>query len=207
MVGVNSIVQPLAIRPVYPSMGAVTLALRSSVDREAWSIMADQADSNRAALDSFAAGAEALTNAVEPLTSEQLDLSAAPGAWSIRQIVHHLADDCDVWSMCIKKAIATPGVMVRFEGFPDNEAWADGLDFSRRGIDRSLALIRAHREYVVDLLTHFGNVWDRSFKLADSEGQVRQEFSVGRIVAMIGDHMHQHIRTIEAIKAQHGIGE
>ena len=169
--------------------------------------MTELSGANRAVLDSFAAGAEALTNAVGPLTAEQLDLSAAPGAWSVRQIVHHLADDCDVWSMCIKKAIATPGVIERFEGFPGNEAWADALDFSRRGIDRALALIRAHREYVVDLLTHFDNVWDRSFKLADGEGQVRQEFSVGRIVAMIGDHMHQHVATIEAIKAQHGIGE
>lgn len=81
----------------------------------------------REILGRFRYGAEHLEKAVAGLTEEQLDLSMGPGEWSIRQIVHHLADDGDVWAMNIKKAIAFPEAWVRFEGFPGNDAWAEAI--------------------------------------------------------------------------------
>jgi hypothetical protein len=117
--------------------------------------------------------------------------------WSIRQIVHHVADDGDVWSMCIKKALATPGALVRFEGFPGNEAWADALDFDRREIEPALDLIRAHRRYLAQLLEHFPGDWDRSVRLANAEGEVVREMSVREMVRMLTDHMREHIGQIE----------
>lgn len=134
---------------------------------------------------------------IQDLTEETLDSACAPGEWTIRQIVHHLADDCDVWSMCIKKAVATPGVLVRFEGFPGNEPWADGLAFECRGVEPAMTLIKAHRQYIAQLATHFPDAWDRSIKLGNAQGEVVREFSVCEIIEMLTDHMSEHVAVIE----------
>ncbi len=145
----------------------------------------------------FLLGAEKLRTLVENLPTADLDLRGEADGWSIRQIVHHVADDGDVWSMCIKKALATPSALVRFEGFPGNEAWADALDFNRREVGPALDLISAHRRYLAQLLEHFSDAWDRSVRLANAEGEVVREMSVREMVRMLTDHMLEHIDQIE----------
>jgi len=154
----------------------------------------------------FVGIADELVTLVGALSDAELDLSRGPGQWSIRQIVHHLADDGDVWSMCIKKALATPGASVRFEGFPGNEAWADALDYGERDVGFALQLIIAHRQYLVALLRDL-DTWDNSCKLVDAEGEVRREISVGQMVEMLTDHMATHVATIRAICEAHGVEE
>jgi len=152
----------------------------------------------------FLGVADELVAMVGALSDAELDMSRGPGQWSIRQIVHHLADDGDVWSMCIKKAIATPGASVRFEGFPGNEAWADGLHFGKRDIAYTLQLIMTHRQYLADLLREL-DAWESAVKLLDAEGQVRREMSVREMVEMLADHMSTHVATIQAICEEHGV--
>ena len=154
----------------------------------------------------FLAVANELVTIVGGLSDAELDLSRGPGQWSIRQIVHHLADDGDVWSMCIKKAVATPGASIRFEGFPGNEAWADALHFGERDIAFALQLIMAHRQYSTDLLRHL-DAWENSVKMVDAEGEVRREISVREMVEMLTDHMSTHVTTIQAICEAHGVEE
>lgn len=152
----------------------------------------------------FLAVANELVTIVGGLSEAELDLSQGLGQWSIRQIVHHLADDGDVWSICIKKAIATPGASVRFEGFPGNEAWADALRFGERGIASILPLIMAQRQYLKDLLRDL-DAWEGAVKLVDAEGEVRGEISVREMVEMLTDHMATHVTTIRAICEAHGV--
>lgn len=158
--------------------------------------------SDKEILSRFLSSAEKLQTLVRNLSERNLDLSRRPDTWTIREIVHHLADDCDVWSMCIKKAIATPGVLVRFEGFPGNEPWADALEFKRREIGTALALITAHRRYLAELLEHFSSAWDRSLRLANADGKVVREMSVREMVEMLADHMEGHIGKIQTILAE-----
>jgi hypothetical protein len=159
--------------------------------------MTRQTQSEKEILSQFLSSAEILRNQTRSLSAADLDASDEPGGWTIRQIVHHLADDGDVWSMCIKKAIATPGALVRFEGFPGNEAWADGLAFDQRKIGRSLDLILAHRGYVAEILEHFAGAWDRSVRIANAEGQVVREMTVRDMVEMLTDHTMEHSFTID----------
>jgi hypothetical protein len=86
--------------------------------------MAALAPTDQQILARFIASAEQFQALVCDLPETALDAASAVDGWTIRQIIHHIVDDGDVWSLCIKKAIATPGVMVRFEGFPGNEPWA-----------------------------------------------------------------------------------
>lgn len=162
-------------------------------------LMKEQSLSDKQILSHFLSGMERMQTLVGDLPASDLDLPSEPGGWTIRQIIHHVTDDCDVWSMCIKKAIATPGALIRFEGFPGNEAWATALDFDRRETGPALNLIRAHRHYLAELLRHFSDVWDRSVRLANAEGEVVQEMSVRQMVKMLADHMVEHSETIDKL--------
>jgi len=98
--------------------------------------MGEQTLSDGEILSRFLSGAKQLQGIVENLSEAQLDLSREPNTWSIRQIVHHLADDCDVWSMCIKKAIARRPSAVR--GLPGQRTLG-GRSGVRQTPDRDFA--------------------------------------------------------------------
>ncbi|HEY76293.1 MAG TPA: DUF664 domain-containing protein [Thermoflexia bacterium] len=166
--------------------------------------MKEQTLSDEQILSLFVASAERLRALVEDLSEADLDLRSEPGGWTIRQIVHHVADDGDVWSMCIKKAIATPGALVRFEGFPGNEAWAQALDFEGRDIGPAVDLVVAHRRYLAEMLRHFASGWDRSVRLANSAGEVRREMTVREMVRVLAEHLLEHVEVIERTRARRG---
>ena len=167
--------------------------------------MAELEASQKEALKLFREGAERLEELVTGLSDKELDYNEAPGEWTIRQIVHHVAEDGDAMSMIFKKAIAIPGAPVRFEGFPGNEAWADALAFERRPIQTSLALLKAHRQVMAELAERFADDWEQSVIIVDSDGKELQKVSAGQIIKMLGEHMEEHIAKIEEIKKIHGI--
>lgn len=167
--------------------------------------MTEFTGTQRETLALFRQGAERLENSVAGLSDEQLDQNEAPGEWTIRQIVHHVAEDGDAWSMNFKKAIAIPGAPVRFEGFPGNKAWADALAFDKRPLKSSLALIKAHRQVIAELAERFPDAWEQYVVIVDSDGKELQKVSAGQIVYMLGEHMEEHIAKIEEIKNIHGI--
>ncbi|MFC1996566.1 DinB family protein [Chloroflexota bacterium] len=108
----------------------------------------------------FLSGAERLETILASLSAASLDLAAKPGEWTIRQMVHHLADDGDALSMPLKKAIAISGALIRFEGFPGNDVWANAMAFDKRDIANSVALIKAHRQVMAELARYFIDDWD-----------------------------------------------
>jgi len=62
------------------------------------------------------------------LDDEQLARSYAPGKWSVRFLLHHLADSETVLYDRIRRAISEPKLVVW--AF-DQDAWAAGLDYSQ----------------------------------------------------------------------------
>ena len=153
----------------------------------------------------FTAGPAKLAVALAGLPETAHDFSLAWGEWSIRQTVHHLADDGDAWCFILKKAIATPGAPIRFEGFPGNEAWAAGLGNDRRQIDSALALIDAHNRLMVELVTTLGDVWDRHIVILDANGRETQKVTAGEMIGFLGEHVDEHVAVIQAIRQKHGI--
>jgi uncharacterized damage-inducible protein DinB len=47
----------------------------------------------------YASLPERLAAAVNGLSDDQLNLTGGPDEWSVRQIIHHLADGQAVWSL------------------------------------------------------------------------------------------------------------
>lgn len=167
--------------------------------------MPELSQEQREILDLFRYGAEHLEKTVAGLTDEQLDYHPAPGEWSIRQIVHHVADDGDAWAMNIKKALANPGARVRFEDFPGNDAWSAALSYDTLPIETAVTLVKAHRAVLAELAGAFPDRWEQAVAIVDSDGKKVAEATVKDMLKGNEGHLHDHILVIEEISKKHGL--
>jgi hypothetical protein len=79
-------------------------------------------------------------------SDEELDRSYGPGKWTVRFILHHLADAETVLFDRIRRAISEPRqVLWAF----DQDAWAKGLDYSRIPLDLSRRIYESVRAGVI----------------------------------------------------------
>jgi uncharacterized damage-inducible protein DinB len=63
---------------------------------------------NQHILARYAAGPDLLQNAIGHLESAQLDLTLTPESWSIRQLIHHVADGDYLWKEFLLRAAGDP---------------------------------------------------------------------------------------------------
>ena len=82
------------------------------------------------------------------LPESELAKAYAPGKWSIRYILHHLADAETVLNDRIRRTISEPKqVLLVF----DQDAWAKGLDYSQMPLDLSRKIYEATRAGIIHL--------------------------------------------------------
>jgi hypothetical protein len=80
------------------------------------------------------------------LNERELLRSYAPGKWSIRFLLHHLADSETVLYERIRRVLCEPAqVLLVF----DQDAWARELDYSRVPLDISQAVFASVRNAVI----------------------------------------------------------
>jgi len=166
--------------------------------------MSDQGRNQSDILASYAAGPDRLEAAIAGLFGADLDLALNEDNWSIRQIVHHIADGDDLWKGFVKRAIGDPVgefTLAWYWQMPQDE-WARRWAYQERAIEPSLALFRANRAHIVQLLAHRPEAWSNSL-LIRWPGEEAQT-SVGWVVAMQARHIDGHVDDIRRIRAAHG---
>ena len=155
--------------------------------------------SQQAILDAFTGAMEELDRLLETVPEEGLDWAKSEDEWSIRQIIHHLTDDGNVYTFIIERGLATPGCKVFFGGFPGNEQWAERLDFSQRSVQAALNLMRAQRVFLSELLGRFPDRWDNKVGYYNESAEKMAERSVADMIVMLTDHMQEHLQMIDNI--------
>lgn len=143
--------------------------------------------------------------AIAGLKDAELDASPANGGWTIRQIVHHIVDGDDLWKAGIKAALGnTPGefTLAWYWGQPQ-EIWAERWAYADRSVDVSMALLKAIRAHVSQLLKNVPDGWSRSVGVRKRDGEIVR-LSVGAVVEMQADHLEHHVNRITAIRQERG---
>jgi hypothetical protein len=80
------------------------------------------------------------------LSDEQLDRTYGPGKWSVRFLLHHLADAETVLFDRIRRVLSEPRqVLWAF----DQDAWASGLNYSHLPLDMSRRIYEAVRSGII----------------------------------------------------------
>ena len=146
----------------------------------------------------YAAGPRALAEAVAALGEPGLDVRLEPGGWTVREVVHHLADVEALSFPAVLAALAEPGREWRGNPWiPDR--WAASLDYTKRPVAPSLALFDATRASVLALLDRFPERWQQATRGVDGPHP-----TVAGLVGMLAGHALEHIEQLRAARPRSG---
>ena len=160
-------------------------------------------DDQKKILELFKQGPRILENALADLSDNELDYVPSNGGWTIRQIVHHIADGDDLWKASIKIALGNEQAeftLQWYSALPQVE-WAKRWSYENRSIDVSLALLRAIRGHILQLLEYAPDGWTKSVQFRNSSGEI-EVVPVGFVIQMQADHVVHHVDRIMAIRQE-----
>src|ERR1017187_9433333 len=102
-----------------------------------------------ALLERYRRGAELLAMVLTGVFGEEEDFASAPGKWSVRQIVAHVADAELVSAHRLRQVMAEEHpTLIAY----DQDAWTANLDYARRKPKASLETFRRIRAENYELL-------------------------------------------------------
>ena len=82
--------------------------------------------------------------------------------------------------------------------------WSESWAYTHRGLESSLALYRANRRHIVDLLEHIPGALEKTVRF-DRPGKEELLSTVFDVVELHVRHLTEHIETIQAIRQAHGV--
>lgn len=138
----------------------------------------------------IAALPERLRAAVTGLTEEQLDTPYRKGGWTIRQVVHHLADSHMNSMTRFKLALteSNPTIRPYYE-----DRWAELADSRTLPVEPSLLLLTGlHHRWTMLLRSLSPEDYARTFYHPESEQTIRLDYNLG-MYAWHGNHHLAHI--------------
>ena len=148
-----------------------------------------------------------LEAAVIGLSELNLDIGKNAESWTIRETIHHIADGDDLWKLFIKRAIGNPNGEYVFDWYwqvPQDE-WAKRWHYEDRSIEPSLAMFRANRNHIVQLLRHTPGAMEKSLRIHWPTKLGEQEVKVASIVEGQTQHVLGHIAEIGEFRSVHGV--
>jgi hypothetical protein len=146
-----------------------------------------------ALLERFRRGPELLAVVLTGVFGDEEDFLPAPGKWSIRQIVAHLADAEMVGAHRFRQVVAEDNpTLVAF----DQDAWASNLDYARRKPKQSLETFRRIRAENYELLKGIPEA-----AYARSGNHTRNgPMTLLRLLEGHADHAEVHARQLQEIR-------
>ncbi len=153
-----------------------------------------------AAIARYREGPVLLERTVAGLKDTDLDTVHREGGWTVRQIVHHIVDGDDLWKLGIKMALGNEQAEFSLDWYRvlSQDEWTKRWAYSQRSIEESLALFKAIRNHVVQLLETVPDGWDRSVGFRKENDEI-EKVPVGFIIGMQADHVEHHVKQIETI--------
>lgn len=135
--------------------------------------------------------------AVAGLSEAQLDTPYRPDGWTVRQVVHHVADSHINAYLRTKFALSDEGTTIK--PYPE-AAWAEMADGRKGPVGLSLDLLEAlHERWLIVLRSMDESQWARSIVHPD-----RGVMTVDDIVAMYEWHARHHAAHITELRRREG---
>ena len=153
--------------------------------------------------DQYAQGYEKLSSSVVDISENDLDISPEVDCWTIRQIVHHLADGSIIWAMFIRQALGDQGgeVILQWYWGIKQDDWADKWGYAQRDIQPSLNLFKSSQDTLLSLLNTVDTPQDYSLQINSDNGET-SNYSILDIIQMQIDHLDGHLDDINTILKQ-----
>ncbi|MEO8067333.1 MAG: YfiT family bacillithiol transferase [Flavobacteriales bacterium] len=133
---------------------------------------------------------------VQGLSDAQLDTSYRPGGWTVRQVVHHLADSHAQTIIRFKLALTEEKPVIK----PYKEAlWAEHVDARAMPLEPSLSIISGvHARWVVLMRAMSPQDFQRVFVHPEQN----REISLAEALELYVWHSGHHLAHITGLKAR-----
>jgi hypothetical protein len=166
--------------------------------------VSDQAKDHETLLAAYIGGPVRLESAIAGLSESDIDLASAPGGWSMRHIIHHVVDRDDMGKLTIKAALGNTGGTIAFDwyGALAQELWAARWNYAGRMVAPSLALFRANRHHVYQLMKRIPDAWGRSIRVLWPQSEPAR-VSVADVIDKQVRHVAHHVEEIARIRKIH----
>ena len=143
-------------------------------------------------IDQYKAGYEVVADALAGATDAELDAHPAPGKWSARDIVHHLADSEMTAAIRLRLLIATERPQI--VGF-DQEEFARRLYYDRP-IEASVEAFKSARRTTAEILDRMSEAeWAR-----EGTHSEHGRYTVERWLEIYAAHAHNHADQIRVAR-------
>jgi hypothetical protein len=154
-------------------------------------------DERRAAIEAIAEVPRRLRGAVRNLTPAQLDTPYRPGGWTVRQLVHHIADSH--MNALIRFKLALTEDEPTLKTYEEN-LWAELADTKTPEVEPSLALIdNLHTRWVILLRSLTPQQFARKFRHSGWGSQ-----TVDFLLAQYAWHGKHHVAHITSLRQRNG---
>jgi hypothetical protein len=141
----------------------------------------------------YADGYRVVMDALDGLSEAELDAREAPGEWSPREVIHHLADSEMTSAIRVRRLIAEEDPVIL--GY-DQEEFARRLYYNRP-IEGSLVAFKGARESTVSFLLALSEEeWDRAGTHSETGRLVVTEW-----LSYYANHAHDHADQIRRAAA------
>ena len=150
-------------------------------------------DTRQALIDRYRDGYRVVADALKGATDAELDARPAPGKWSAREIVHHLADSEMTSAIRLRRLLAEDQPLI--VGY-DQEEYARRLHYDRP-IAESLDAFRAARAATAEILQRMTEAeWARTGTHSESG-----HYTAMRWLEIYAEHAHNHAEQITRARA------
>ncbi len=139
-----------------------------------------------------------LEKTLAQLSDEQLDTPYRPGGWSVRQVVHHLADSHLQAFSRLKFVLAEGNTTIKPY---DEAAWAALSDSTTLPVAPSLQIIGGLHLRMVHL---FQNMSDEDFTKAYHHPGYGKDYSLDAVLALYTWHGKHHLAHITELVKREG---
>ena len=143
-------------------------------------------------VEQYRAGYEAVAEALLKITPEELDVQPGPGRWSVREILHHLADSEMTAAVRLRLLLAQDRPTIH--GY-DQDEFARRLYYDRPH-EVSLGLFRIVRQSTAEILDRLTPAeWIREGTHTEAG-----PYGVEGWLKTYGAHAHKHARQIRVVR-------
>ena len=143
-------------------------------------------------IEQYRGGYAAIVEALIRITPEELDGRAAPGRWTVREIVHHLADSEMTAAIRLRRLLAEDRPEIK--GY-DQDEFARRLHYDRPH-EKSLELFKSVRDSTTELLERMQPAdWLRE----GTHNEVGR-YSTETWLTIYASHAHKHALQIRAAR-------
>ena len=145
-------------------------------------------------LERYRRGPELIAAAMTGAAGAELDYVPAPGKWSVRQILCHMADADIVAAARFRRIIAEEKPTLAAY---DQDAWAQNLDYTHRKTVPAMETFRQIRAWTYELLSSLPeNAFERKAMHAE-----KGEMTLADLLGVYARHAEKHAEQMRNVRS------